>query len=130
MRLCRCLAPVPVHLCATLHFRTSALGRNLLKYAAVVALVGASIVSALAQANDLATMTPIKHVIVIIGENRTFDHVFATFEPVNKGESVWNLLSEGIVNPDGSRAPTTAKPCNIKAPTRRPISWRRLSCPT
>lgn len=25
------------------------------------------------------TVTPIKHVIVIIGENRTFDHVFATY---------------------------------------------------
>jgi phospholipase C len=27
------------------------------------------------------TATPIKHVIVIIGENRTFDHVFATYQP-------------------------------------------------
>ncbi len=25
--------------------------------------------------------TPIQHVIVIIGENRTFDHVFATYKP-------------------------------------------------
>lgn len=25
------------------------------------------------------TATPIKHVIVIIGENRTFDHVYATY---------------------------------------------------
>src|SRR5262249_37080523 len=25
------------------------------------------------------TATPIKHVILIIGENRTFDHVFATY---------------------------------------------------
>jgi len=25
------------------------------------------------------TRTPIKHVIVLIGENRTFDHVFATY---------------------------------------------------
>ena len=25
--------------------------------------------------------TPIQHVIVIIGENRTFDHVFATYQP-------------------------------------------------
>jgi phospholipase C len=48
------------------------------------------------------TTTPIKHVIVIIGENRSFDHVFATYKPVNKGESVRNLLSEGIVNADGT----------------------------
>ena len=45
--------------------------------------------------------TPIKHVIVIVGENRTFDHIFATYKP-KAGESVNNLLSEGIVNEDGS----------------------------
>src|ERR1017187_9550658 len=47
------------------------------------------------------TRSPIKHVIVIIGENRSFDHVFATYEP-RRGEKVWNLLSEGIVTSDGS----------------------------
>jgi phospholipase C len=52
--------------------------------------------------NDSNTATPIKHVIVIIGENRTFDHLFGTYQPVNKGESVLNLLSEGIVNADGT----------------------------
>ena len=30
---------------------------------------------------DDNTQSPIKHVIVIIGENRTFDHVFATYKP-------------------------------------------------
>ena len=50
------------------------------------------------------TSTPIKHVIVIIGENRTFDHVFATYIP-RRGESVWNLLSQGIVNADGTPGP-------------------------
>jgi phospholipase C len=48
------------------------------------------------------TATPIKHVIIIIGENRTFDHIFATYEPVHKHEKVSNLLSKGIVKPDGS----------------------------
>jgi phospholipase C len=52
--------------------------------------------------NDGNTTTPIKHVITIIGENRTFDHLFATYQPVNKTETVLNLLSEGIVNADGS----------------------------
>jgi phospholipase C len=51
-----------------------------------------------------AATTPIKHVIVIIGENRSFDHVFATYVP-NNGQSVWNLLSEGIVNADGTPGP-------------------------
>ena len=41
-----------------------------------------------------STTTPIKHVIVIIGENRTFDHVFATYQP-DHGETVSNLLSKG-----------------------------------
>ena len=48
--------------------------------------------------------TPIKHVIVIIGENRSFDHVFATYVPKN-GQTVVNLLSEGIVKADGTPGP-------------------------
>jgi phospholipase C len=54
------------------------------------------------------TRTPIKHVIVIIGENRTFDHVFATYKPKN-GESIDNLLSKGIVNEDGTPGPNFSK---------------------
>jgi phospholipase C len=45
-------------------------------------------------------ITPIQHIIVIVGENRTFDHVFATYKPQH-GERVFNLLSEGIVTADG-----------------------------
>jgi phospholipase C len=48
------------------------------------------------------TATPIKHVIVIIGENRSFDHVFATYVP-KSGQSVHNLLSEGIVALDANK---------------------------
>src|SRR5215472_12973422 len=44
--------------------------------------------------------TPIKHVIVIIGENRSFDHVFATYVPNRPGEKVMNLLSQGIIKLD------------------------------
>ena len=54
--------------------------------------------------NDRAAVTPIKHVIVIIGENRSFDNLFATYTPPN-GQRIWNLLSEGIVNADGSPGP-------------------------
>ena len=50
------------------------------------------------------TASPIKHVIVIIGENRSFDHVFATYQPKN-GQTVSNLLSKGIVKADGSQGP-------------------------
>ncbi|MGD0829986.1 MAG: alkaline phosphatase family protein [Terracidiphilus sp.] len=50
------------------------------------------------------TRTPIKHVIVIIGENRTFDHIFATYQP-KPGERVSNLLSKGIIKADGTPGP-------------------------
>lgn len=53
------------------------------------------------------TLTPIKHVILLIGENRTFDHVYATYQPP-RGQSVRNLLSEGIVNADGTPGPNVA----------------------
>jgi phospholipase C len=61
-----------------------------------------------AASRDNDTATPIKHVIVIIGENRTFDHIFATYVPV-KGETVNNLLSEGIVKADGTPGPNFPK---------------------
>ncbi len=51
---------------------------------------------------DSHTATPIKHVIVIIGENRSFDHVFATYVPKQSGVSVSNLLSQGIIALDAS----------------------------
>jgi phospholipase C len=56
------------------------------------------------KADHLKTATPIKHVIVLIGENRTFDHLFATYVP-RKGERVSNLLSKGIINGDGTPGP-------------------------
>jgi phospholipase C len=46
------------------------------------------------------TGSPIKHVIVIIGENRSFDHVFATYVPKRPEEKVFNLLSQGIIKLD------------------------------
>jgi phospholipase C len=55
-------------------------------------------------AQALATTTPIKHVIVIIGENRTFDHVFATYQPKST-DTVSNLLSKGIITERGQPGP-------------------------
>src|ERR1700678_4121042 len=54
--------------------------------------------------NDQNTTSPIKHVIVIIGENRSFDHVFATYRP-KTGQTVSNLLSKGIIKEDGAPGP-------------------------
>ncbi|MDD5034888.1 MAG: hypothetical protein PHE55_09035, partial [Methylococcaceae bacterium] len=50
------------------------------------------------------TATPIKHVIVLIGENRTFDNVYGTYIP-KRGQSVSNLLSKKIVDADGAPGP-------------------------
>jgi hypothetical protein len=47
-----------------------------------------------------ATATPIKHVIILIAENRTFDNIFGMYRPKH-GQSVSNLLSKGIVNSSG-----------------------------
>ena len=63
---------------------------------------------------DRRTETPIKHVIIIVGENRSFDHLFATYEPMRKQERVRNLLSEGIVRADGSPGPNFKKAHQFK----------------
>jgi len=82
--------------------------------AAVGAVFGAVMSCGLAAADDRAdrddathlvkTDTPIKHLIVFIGENRTFDHIFATYQPKH-GQSVANLLSKGIIDSKGMRGP-------------------------
>jgi phospholipase C len=53
-------------------------------------------------ASTPATATPIKHVIIVIGENRSFDNLFATYQPADKSQQVWNLLSQGIVTSTGA----------------------------
>ena len=64
--------------------------------------------------NDDNTKTPIKHVIVIYGENRSFDHLFATYVSPS-GDKVQNLLSEGIVKADGSPGPNFKQALQYKA---------------
>src|SRR5215469_2537513 len=43
------------------------------------------------------------------GENRRFDHLFATYVPKRGNERVSNLLSKGIINADGSPGPNFAQ---------------------
>lgn len=73
--------------------------------------LGIPTLAAAEQMNDHAaqnrTATPIKHVIVIIGENRTFDHIFGAYRPP-RGQTISNLLSKGIINADGSPGPNFA----------------------
>jgi phospholipase C len=59
-------------------------------------------------AKQFSTETPIKHVIYIIAENRSFDNIYATYQPKN-GQKIWNLLSQGIVNADGTPGKNFAK---------------------
>jgi phospholipase C len=62
-----------------------------------------------ASVDSIRTATPIKHVIIIVGENRSFDHLFATYVPKRSEEKVLNLLSERIINADGTPGPKFAK---------------------
>jgi phospholipase C len=54
------------------------------------------------------TASPIKHVIVLIGENRGLDHTFGIYKPKGAGQTISNLLSKGIVNEDGTPGPNFA----------------------
>ncbi len=60
-------------------------------------------------ANKVKTASPIKHVIVLIGENRGLDHTFGIYKPKGKGETISNILSKGIVNEDGTPGPNFAQ---------------------
>ena len=78
----------------------------------VLAATAAS--AAPARPGQPATTTPIKHVVVIIGENHTFDNVFATYQP-SRSQHIRNLLSEGIVTKNGTPGPNYAKASQLTA---------------
>jgi phospholipase C len=61
------------------------------------------------QGNGVKTASPIKHVIVLIGENRGLDHTFGAYKPKGKGQTIANLLSKGIINEDGTPGPNFAQ---------------------
>src|SRR5450432_1550699 len=89
----------------------------LAKFAACTsaAAISAMGFSAAAQADSggsedaIRTASPIKHVIIIVGENRSFDHLFATYVPRHREDKIHNLLSEKIVNADGTPGPKFSK---------------------
>src|SRR5690242_7482129 len=72
-------------------------------------------------AAERKTATPIKHVIIIIGENRTFDNVYATYVP--KHGNVSNLLSRGIIHADGSPGPNAALATQFQLSTINPATF-------
>src|SRR5580693_9980218 len=63
------------------------------------------------------TATPIEHLIVVVGENLSFDNLFATYQPRSRAK-VHNLLSQGIVNRDGSPGPEFSKAAQRRAEVR------------
>ncbi|MGZ4995968.1 MAG: alkaline phosphatase family protein [Methylobacter sp.] len=68
----------------------------------VAAMASVSMMSAVTHAKETSeTATPIKHVIVLIGENHTFDNLYGVYEP-KAGQTIDNLLSKGIVKEDGT----------------------------
>jgi len=86
--------------------------RELQSATAAAAGLGVLLSCGLAVADDdhgQKTATPIKHVIILIGENWTFDGMFATYQPKNNKQSVANLLSRGIVTASGDPGPHHAK---------------------
>ena len=78
--------------------------------------------SSVARADDNATQTPIKHVIVLIGENHSFDNVFATYQATH-GQSVGSLLSRGIIKADGSPGPNAAAAKQYQVNTPLPTNY-------
>jgi acid phosphatase len=64
-----------------------------------------------------ATTTPIEHLLVVIGENLSFDNVFGTYQP-KSGATVHNLLSQAIVNRDGTPGPEFATAAQRRAEVR------------
>src|SRR5260370_6825725 len=93
----------------------SPLRRQLFKSVSAAALAAVCVSTpALAADPDKAvdkidTATPIKHVLVIVGENRSFDHLYATYWPKDRDQKIQNLLSEGIINTAGPPGPNFAK---------------------
>ena len=60
------------------------------------------------------TLTPIEHVIVIMGENHTFDNLYGGYRPPH-GEKIKNLLSQGIIKADGSPGPNFSRAAQQQA---------------
>ena len=79
----------------------------------IVALSLALALPAAAQTSP-KTATPVEHLIVVIGENISFDTLFGTYRP-KSGAKIHNLLSDGIVNRDGSPGPEFAKVAQRRA---------------
>jgi phospholipase C len=85
------------------------------------------------------SVTPIKHLIVVIGENRSLDHVFGAYQP-KSGDRILNLLSQGIILASGAPGPRFAQASQytvapqpgyyIGAPNNAKTAYQTLPEPT
>ncbi len=66
---------------------------------AAALLVSVSPYGVMAQASK--TATPIEHVIIIVGENHTYDNIFGGYIP-HPGQTTLNLRSQDIIDDDGN----------------------------
>jgi phospholipase C len=83
--------------------------------ATVTAMMTAAASGSTQQASNApATTTPIKHVVVIIGENHSFDNVFATYQPPRR-QKIDNLRSEGVVTASGDAGPDFSNAAQLQA---------------
>src|SRR5262249_1139713 len=84
--------------------------KHLLAFAAALIMPFAVMTMAYGEEKDKQNVDPhtasrIRHLIIILGENRTFDHVFGVYKP-RHGETISNLLSKGIIEEDGTPGPS------------------------
>ncbi|MBO1359897.1 alkaline phosphatase family protein [Acetobacter sacchari] len=92
------------------------LGRSVAHLTAASMVVSPIVTTApaVAKTDTAKTATPIKHIVMIIGENHTFDNLYGTYIP-KKGETVDNILSKKIVKVDGTPGANFATAAQMQA---------------
>jgi phospholipase C len=84
---------------------SAAIASATVSFSLAAATVGSADDRSKDSADAVKTESPIKHVIILIGENRGTDHTFGVYKPKGKGQTISNILSNGIVKKDGSPGP-------------------------
>jgi hypothetical protein len=83
---------------------------------------------ATASAAESPTATPIKHVIIIIGENRTFDHILNNYNPGYFGDG-----SNAYTDTNQNNFVCTIPPSSVRnigdALNEKNISWASIARP-
>jgi acid phosphatase len=65
------------------------------------AAFAAALVSTTSYGVMAQTASPIQNIIIVVGENHTFDNVFGAYLP-RPGQTIWNLRSQNIIDDDGT----------------------------